>query len=236
MLATMGAALALEVVEQLSQGPVHEEPQPDAGVTYAERLTKDDSPIFWWRSAHELHNQVRGLHPWPLASPRPLAVTACSLVKTTIADSPAPATALPGTRPRRERRSLRRGGGTRGHSHPRAPSGGPADDDRARLPRRPSRRRRRAHGMIALARRAAYDALRAVATRTRDLGEALADSRERLSDDRDRGADGRDRRRNAALAQPARLAAGSRRRTATSQASIRKCSTSFDSVSSSFST
>ena len=32
----------------------------------------------------------------------------------------------------------------------------------------------------------AYDALRAVATRTRDLGEALADSRERLSDDRDR--------------------------------------------------
>ena len=67
MLATMGAALALEVVEQLSQGPVHEEPQPDAGVTYAERLTKDDSPIFWWRSAHELHNQVRGLHPWPLA-------------------------------------------------------------------------------------------------------------------------------------------------------------------------
>ena len=36
------------------------------------------------------------------------------------------------------------------------------------------------------ARRVAYDALRAVATRTRDLGEALADSRERLSDDRDR--------------------------------------------------
>jgi 16S rRNA (cytosine967-C5)-methyltransferase len=40
--------------------------------------------------------------------------------------------------------------------------------------------------MIALARRAAYDALRAVATRTRDLGEVLADSRERLPDDRDR--------------------------------------------------
>ena len=40
--------------------------------------------------------------------------------------------------------------------------------------------------MIAAARRVAYDALRAVATRTRDLGEALADSRERLSDDRDR--------------------------------------------------
>ena len=32
------------------------------------------------------------------------------------------------------------------------------------------------HGMIAPARRAAYDALRAVATRTRDLGEALAEA------------------------------------------------------------
>jgi 16S rRNA (cytosine967-C5)-methyltransferase len=40
--------------------------------------------------------------------------------------------------------------------------------------------------MIALARRAAYDALRAVTIRARDLGDALADSRARLSDDRDR--------------------------------------------------
>jgi 16S rRNA (cytosine967-C5)-methyltransferase len=40
--------------------------------------------------------------------------------------------------------------------------------------------------MIAAARRAAYGALRAVATRTHDLGEALAESRERLPDDRDR--------------------------------------------------
>jgi 16S rRNA (cytosine967-C5)-methyltransferase len=40
--------------------------------------------------------------------------------------------------------------------------------------------------MIAPARRAAYDALRAVTTRTRDLGEALADTRAHLPDDRDR--------------------------------------------------
>ena len=66
-LAEMGAALARETVERLSQGPVPEEPQPDAGVTYADRITKADSAIFWWRSAHELHNQVRGLHPWPHA-------------------------------------------------------------------------------------------------------------------------------------------------------------------------
>jgi 16S rRNA (cytosine967-C5)-methyltransferase len=40
--------------------------------------------------------------------------------------------------------------------------------------------------MIAPARRAAYDALRTVTTRARDLGDALADTRARLSDDRDR--------------------------------------------------
>ena len=40
--------------------------------------------------------------------------------------------------------------------------------------------------MIAPARRAAYDALRAAATRSRDLGDLLAESRQRLNDDRDR--------------------------------------------------
>ncbi len=77
------ARLLVEVVEQLSQGPVHEEPQPDAGVTYADRITKEDSPIFWWRSADEIHNQVRALNPWPLASTTS-AATACCCVKTTM--------------------------------------------------------------------------------------------------------------------------------------------------------
>jgi 16S rRNA (cytosine967-C5)-methyltransferase len=40
--------------------------------------------------------------------------------------------------------------------------------------------------MIAPARRAAYDALRAIDTRARDLGDVLAETRERLNDDRDR--------------------------------------------------
>jgi methionyl-tRNA formyltransferase len=95
-LAAQGATLAAEVVEQLSQGPVHEEPQPDTGVTYADRITKEDAPMFWWRPAHELHNQVRGLHPWPLASTI-LGGLRLLILKTAIADSPAPSSALPGT-------------------------------------------------------------------------------------------------------------------------------------------
>jgi len=95
-LATMGAELLASVVERLSEGPVQEEPQPDAGATYADRITKEDSPIFWWRSAREVHDQVRGLHPWPLAS-TVIGSVRLMVLKTTVSDGPAPASALPGT-------------------------------------------------------------------------------------------------------------------------------------------
>jgi methionyl-tRNA formyltransferase len=95
-LAEMGAALAADTVERLSQGPVAEEPQPDAGVTYADRITKGDSSIFWWRSAHELHNQVRGLHPWPHASTT-IGGHRLMILKTAVSDGPAPSSAVPGS-------------------------------------------------------------------------------------------------------------------------------------------
>ena len=36
-------------------------------MTYAARLTRRDSAIDWSRSAEEIHNQIRGAQPWPLA-------------------------------------------------------------------------------------------------------------------------------------------------------------------------
>jgi methionyl-tRNA formyltransferase len=95
-LADLGAGLAAETVERLSQGPVPEEPQPDAGVTYADRITKSDAPIFWWRSAHEVHNQVRGLHPWPHASTT-IGGHRLLILKTAVSDGPAPSSAIPGS-------------------------------------------------------------------------------------------------------------------------------------------
>jgi methionyl-tRNA formyltransferase len=95
-LADLGGPLAATIVEKLSQGPVTEEPQPDAGFSYADRITKDDSPIFWWRAAHEVHNQVRGLHPWPLASTS-IGGHRLLIVKTRMSEGPAPASAIPGT-------------------------------------------------------------------------------------------------------------------------------------------
>jgi methionyl-tRNA formyltransferase len=66
-LARLGAPLLLETVDRLALGDAREEPQDDASATYAPRITKDDSSIDWSRPARELHNQVRGLHPWPHA-------------------------------------------------------------------------------------------------------------------------------------------------------------------------
>jgi methionyl-tRNA formyltransferase len=66
-LAAIGAPLLVETLDRLAAGPIPEHPQDDSQATYAHRLTKDDAAITWGRSAREIHNQIRGLHPWPLA-------------------------------------------------------------------------------------------------------------------------------------------------------------------------
>ena len=67
-LAERGAQLLLDVVDRLSQGPVAEVPQDHARATYAPKLTKSESPIDWTMPARGIHNRVRGLQPWPMAS------------------------------------------------------------------------------------------------------------------------------------------------------------------------
>jgi len=67
-LARIGAALVVEVIEDLVAGRTIPEPQDDHASTYAPRLQKDESEIDWNASAAVLHNRVRGLQPWPLAS------------------------------------------------------------------------------------------------------------------------------------------------------------------------
>ncbi len=67
-LAEIGARTLVDVVDQLSRGPIVETPQDDGLATYAPKLEKSESPIDWQRPAHEIHNRVRGLQPWPMAS------------------------------------------------------------------------------------------------------------------------------------------------------------------------
>ena len=63
-----GAPLLLDVVEDLASGHAVETPQDASRATLAPKVTKAEGHIDWTQPASTLHNKVRGLQPWPLAS------------------------------------------------------------------------------------------------------------------------------------------------------------------------
>jgi methionyl-tRNA formyltransferase len=67
-LASMGAELLVSTVDRLAGGPVVATPQDEQLVTYAPRLERRESRIDWARPSADVHNQIRGLQPWPLAA------------------------------------------------------------------------------------------------------------------------------------------------------------------------
>ena len=67
-LAELGAKTLVEVVADMSRGTVTRTPQDHSRSTYAPMLDKSLSPMDFTRSAQALHNQVRGLIPWPCAT------------------------------------------------------------------------------------------------------------------------------------------------------------------------
>jgi methionyl-tRNA formyltransferase len=66
-LAADGARVLVATLDRLAAGDVTETPQDDSLATYAHRLTKEEGLIDWSRSGIDIHNQVRGLYPWPHA-------------------------------------------------------------------------------------------------------------------------------------------------------------------------
>jgi methionyl-tRNA formyltransferase len=67
-LAVLGADLLGETIEALARGPLTEIEQDESQATYAHRLERRESSLDWALAAGEVHNQIRGLTPWPLAS------------------------------------------------------------------------------------------------------------------------------------------------------------------------
>jgi methionyl-tRNA formyltransferase len=68
VLATVGAGALLPVVDALAEGRAVETPQDHAAATHAAKITKAEGVVDWSRPAAVVHNIVRGLQPWPLAS------------------------------------------------------------------------------------------------------------------------------------------------------------------------
>ena len=64
-LAKMGSRLIVEAMAELEAGTLVATPQPESGVTYAAKLSRDDGRLDWRRPADALERQVRALTPWP---------------------------------------------------------------------------------------------------------------------------------------------------------------------------
>ncbi len=85
-LAGLGAELLGEVVAAMEQGPAPRTPQDGAQATYAPMLGRELSPMDWTRSAQALHDQVRGLLPWPAATAE-LGGTRCKVFATAVVEA-----------------------------------------------------------------------------------------------------------------------------------------------------
>ncbi len=95
LLAEDGAQVLSETLRALEAGTLTRIPQPEAGDSYAPMLDKSLSPLDFTKPAPQLHNQVRGLNPWPSASCT-LDGKTLKVHRSRVADAPA-AAAAPGT-------------------------------------------------------------------------------------------------------------------------------------------
>ena len=68
-LAVLGADLLSKTLSRFAaDGKVDRTPQRSEEATYAPMLDKTMCPIDWNKTAQQVHNHVRGLHPWPVAT------------------------------------------------------------------------------------------------------------------------------------------------------------------------
>jgi methionyl-tRNA formyltransferase len=64
-LAAMAATLLPGLIEAIAAGTAVAVPQPAAGVTYAQKITKDEGRLDLSKPAQEVERHLRALNPWP---------------------------------------------------------------------------------------------------------------------------------------------------------------------------
>lgn len=67
-LAILGAPLIVETIDRLVRGETEPLKQERARVTRAPKLRKEEGLIDWNLPAQKIHNLIRAMNPWPLAS------------------------------------------------------------------------------------------------------------------------------------------------------------------------
>ena len=64
-LAAMGADLIVPALDGVAAGTLAAEPQPEVGVTYAAKLTRDEGALDFREDAAVIDRKIRALNPWP---------------------------------------------------------------------------------------------------------------------------------------------------------------------------
>ncbi|WP_289035325.1 methionyl-tRNA formyltransferase [uncultured Roseibium sp.] len=64
-LSGLGGDLMVRALAALSRGALNQMPQTETGVTYARKLSKDETRIDWALGAKVVHDHIRGLSPFP---------------------------------------------------------------------------------------------------------------------------------------------------------------------------
>lgn len=103
-LAALGAELLVETVRKIEEGTACRTPQDAAQVTYAPMLSRELSPMNWNKPARVLHDQVRGLIPWPAAAAE-LGGVRCKVFATAVCGEST--SAAPGTVVQADKKGLK---------------------------------------------------------------------------------------------------------------------------------
>jgi methionyl-tRNA formyltransferase len=64
-LAAMGARMIVKVMQKMEHGIVEAVPQPEAGVTYAAKISKEEAALDFSQSAREIGRKIRAFNPFP---------------------------------------------------------------------------------------------------------------------------------------------------------------------------
>ena len=64
-LSQLGADLMVQALDAIAAGSLRPRAQPESGVTYAAKISKDEARIDWRRTARQLDCHIRGLTPAP---------------------------------------------------------------------------------------------------------------------------------------------------------------------------
>ena len=84
-LACIGGELIAKAVSMLEDGTAPRHPQDPSKATYAPMLSREMSPIDWTKSAKEIHDQVRGLIPWPATTTQVIGGRTVKIFSTAVA-------------------------------------------------------------------------------------------------------------------------------------------------------